>query len=136
MPKKPSSYNLSTVHTYWNSDRGFICPLCDEKLEHAYNDGGRTVITFRGPLWVVTNYYRCLNNDCELHASFPVVYEKALRNRKHNAEIWEKVIRWHFKMHFNYTQIVELLASDWDVKISKSCVRSICNFLNLLENSI
>ena len=128
MPSKPPDPDIVAIHTYWNSQQGFICPLCNEKLEFAFNDGGRTVVTLKGNLWIVTNYYRCLNPTCHLHRSFPVVYDRVLKNKKFGLDVWTKVIRKHFKYHMAYGDISEEIWDDWEVSISKSTVREICRF--------
>lgn len=128
MGTKSIDPDILSVHTYWDSEEGYICPLCNAKIEYAFNDGGRNVVTLKGTLWVVSNYYRCLNSDCDLHKSFPMVHESVVKNKKFGKDVWERVVRYHFKTHLDYGQIQELLWDDTDVSISKSTIRNICNY--------
>jgi len=128
MGVKPPDPDILSVHTYWDSAQGFKCPLCDSKLEYAFNDGGRLLVTLKGKLWVVTNYYRCLNLDCDLHKAFPKVHESAVKNKKFGKDVWERVVRYHFKYHLDYTQIQGLLWDDSDVSISKTTIKNMCSY--------
>lgn len=118
--------DILSVHTYWDSEQKMECPLCDSKLEHAFNDGGRNCITIKGKLWVVTNYYRCLNSSCKLHQAFPMVHNNVIMNKKFGKDVWERVIRYHFKTHLDYGQIKEILWDDSGISIAKSTIKSIC----------
>jgi hypothetical protein len=126
MPSKPLDADMLSVHTYWDSSEDYKCPLCDQKIEYAFNDGGRTLVTLRGPLWVISNYYRCTNSECDLHKAFPMVHESMIRNKKFGKDVWERVVRYHFKTHLDYSQIKEILWDDTDTSISKSTIRNIC----------
>lgn len=64
MTAKPPKIKKETVYTYWESGEGMCCPLCGKRLIHELNDGGREVKTLKGPLWVITNYCRCVNLEC------------------------------------------------------------------------
>ena len=131
MPAKPSEIKKATIHTYWDSKEGLICPLCSSQLQHEFNNGGRKVITLKGPVWVVTNYYRCVNPKCEMHEAFPAAYHSAMQRKRFSLEVWAKVIQHHFKHHLNYSTTVELMWDDWDVSISRNTVRSICEFFEM-----
>ncbi len=109
MTAKPPEIEKETVHTYWESDAGMYCPLCGNKLRHEFNDGGREVTTLKGPLWVVTNYYGCINSECELYKTFPVTHTSCIKRKRHLVEVWTKVIQHHFKFHLNYSQVSELI---------------------------
>lgn len=111
MPAKPSDIYAPTSYTYWQLNKGFICPLCESPLRHEYNNGGRRVETMKGSIWVVTNYYSCSNRDCKMHDAFPAVYPSVLERKRFNLDVWAKVIQHHFKHHLNYSLIVELM---WD----------------------
>ena len=126
MGKKPPNLDITCVHTYWTSAHGLNCLLCNQQLEFAFNDGGRMVETLKGKLWVVTNYYRCRNEKCDLHTAFPVVHTSVIKNKKFGKDIWERVIRYHFKYHLDFSQIQGLLWDDADVGISKTTIRNIC----------
>ncbi|MHA1151009.1 MAG: hypothetical protein ACTSR8_22535 [Promethearchaeota archaeon] len=86
MTAKPPEIEKETVHTYWESDKGMCCPLCGKRLTHEFNDGGREVTTLKGPLWVVTNYYRCINSECELNDAFPITHSSCI-NLDFNAKV-------------------------------------------------
>jgi hypothetical protein len=131
MPAKPSEIKKATIHTYWDSKEGLICPLCSSQLQHEFNNGGRKIITLKGPVWVVTNYYSCVNPECEMHESFPAAYHSAMQRKRFSLEVWAKVIQHHFKHHLNYSTTVELMWDDWDVSISRNTVRSICEFFEM-----
>jgi len=131
MPAKPSEIKKATIHTYWDSKEGLNCPLCSSQLQHEFNNGGRKVITLKGPVWVVTNYYRCINPKCEMHEAFPAAYHSAMQRKQFSLEVWAKVIQHHFKHHLNYSIIAELMWDDWDVSISRNTVRSICEFFEM-----
>lgn len=128
MPKKPEEISLPTIHTYWKYANGMNCPLCSSTLRYAYNDGGRRVVTLKGCIWIVTNYYRCLNTDCSLNRAFPAVYEKVLQRKKFDLGVWAKVIQWHFKVHLNYEQCTQMLWMEYQVHISAGSVKSICEY--------
>ena len=131
MPAKPSEIKKATIHTYWDSKEGLICPLCSSKLQHEFNNGGRKIITLKGPIWVVTNYYSCINPKCEMHEAFPAAYHSAMQRKRFSLEVWAKVIQHHFKHHLNYSTIVELMWDDWEVSISRNTVRSVCEFFEM-----
>jgi hypothetical protein len=131
MPAKPSEIKKATIHTYWDSKEGLICPLCSSQLQHEFNNGGRKIVTLKGPVWVVTNYYSCANPKCEMHESFPAAYHSAMQRKRFSLEVWAKVIQHHFKHHLNYSTTVELMWDDWDVSISRNTVRSICEFFEM-----
>jgi hypothetical protein len=125
---RPPDPDILSVHTYWDSSQGMNCPLCDQKLEHAFNDGGRIVVTLKGKLWVVSNYYRCLNSNCDLHKAFPMVHESVVKNKKFGKDIWERIVRYHFKTHLDYHQIQELLWDDNDISVSITAIRSMVEY--------
>lgn len=131
MTAKPPEIERKTVYTYWESDEGMSCPLCGRKLTHEFNDGGREVKTLKGPLWVITNYYRCANLECKLHDAFPITHSSCIKRKRHSVEVWTKVIQHHFKFHLNYSQIVELIWNDWEISISESTVRNICQYFEM-----
>jgi len=131
MPAKPSEIKKATIHTYWDSKEGLICPLCSSQLQHEFNNGGRKVITLKGAVWVVTNYYSCVNLKYEMHEAFPAVYHSAMQRKRFSLEVWAKVIQHHFKHHLNYSTTVELMWDDWDVSISRNTVRSICEYFEM-----
>jgi len=131
MTAKPPKIKKETVHTYWESEAGMVCPLCGKKLTHEFNDGGREVITLKGPLWVITNYYRCINLKCELHKAFPITHSSCIKRKRHSVEVWSKVIQHHFKYHINYRQIAELIWDDWEISVSESTVRNICQYFEM-----
>jgi len=131
MPSKPSDIKTPTIHTYWDSREGLICPLCSSKLQHEFNNGGKRVMTLKGPLWVITNYYSCTNSDCEIHDAFPAAYHSSLLRKRFSLDVWVKVIQHHFKHHLNYFTIVELMWDDWEVAISRGTVRNICQYFEM-----
>ncbi len=131
MPAKPSDIEKATNHTYWHSRNEFQCPLCSSPLRHEYNNGGRKVFTLKGALWVVTNYDSCTNSKCEMHDAFPVAYSSAMRRKRFSLDAWAKIIQHHFKHHLNYSTIAELMWDDWEVSISRSTIRSICQFFEM-----
>ena len=128
MSKKPVDADLLSVYTYWDSPESYTCPLCDEKIDYAYNDGGRELVTLKGKLWIITNYYRCTNSGCPLHKAFPILHENVIKNKKFGKDIWERIIRYHFKTHLDYGQIKEILWDDSEVSIAKSTIASICDY--------
>ncbi|TFG18244.1 MAG: hypothetical protein EU530_09540 [Promethearchaeota archaeon] len=127
MGMKPPDPDILSVFTYWDSPEGLKCPLCETRLEYAFNDGGRILVTLKGKLWVVQNYYRCLNSDCSLHKAFPMVHESVVKNKKFGKDVWERVILRHFKYHLDHSQIQGMFWDEDDVSISKSTIRNICN---------
>jgi hypothetical protein len=131
MTAKPLEIKKETIHTYWESEAGMYCPLCGNKLRHEFNDGGREVITLNGPIWVVTNYYGCINLGCDLHKAFPITHSSCIKRKRHSVEVWAKVIQHHFKFHLNYSQVAELIWSDWEIAISESTVRNICQYFEM-----
>lgn len=131
MPSKPKDILSPTVHTYWESKQGLTCPLCSHHLQHEFNDGGSRVMTLKGSLWVVTNYYSCTNSKCELHSAFPAAYHSAMNRKRFSLDIWAKVVQHYFKHHLNYSTIVELMWDDWEVSISRGTVRNICQFFEM-----
>lgn len=131
MPIKPSDIKNATIYTYWDSRDEFICPLCSSPLRHEFNNGGRRVITLKGELWVVTNYYSCTNSKCEMHKAFPAAYNSTMVRKRFSLNVWAKVIQHHFKYHLNYSTIVGLMWDDWEVSISRSTVTSICQFFEM-----
>ena len=131
MTAKPLKIKKETVHTYWESDAGMVCPLCGKKLTHEFNDGGREVTTLKGPLWVITNYYRCINLECELHKAFPITNSSCIKRKRHSVEVWAKVIQHHFKYHMNYRQVAELIWDDWEISVSEGTVRNICQYFEM-----
>lgn len=131
MPAKPNDILAATRYTYWNSTEGLACPLCSSRLLHEFNNGGRRVETLKGSIWVVTNYYSCINPDCEMHDAFPAVYPSAMQRKRFALDVWAKVIQHHFKHHLNYSLIVELMWDDWEVSISRGTVKNICEYFEM-----
>jgi len=131
MTAKPPKIKKETVYTYWESDEGMTCPLCGQILRHEFNDGGREVITLEGPLWVITNYYRCVNLGCKLHDAFPITHSSCIKRKRHSVEVWTKVIQHHFKYHLNYKQVAELIWDDWEISVSEGTVRNICQYFEM-----
>ncbi|MHA1334128.1 MAG: hypothetical protein ACTSPW_00085 [Promethearchaeota archaeon] len=131
MPSKPNDILSATIYTYWNYKDGLTCPLCFSKLKHEFNNGGRRVETLKGSIWVITNYYSCTNPDCEMHDAFPAVYPSCLRRKRFSLDVWAKVIQHHFKHHLNYSLISELMWDDWEISISRSTVKHICEFFEM-----
>lgn len=131
MPAKPNDIHTATRYTYWDSPEEFTCPLCNLKLRHEFNNGGRRIETIKGPLWVVTNYYSCTNQDCEMHKAFPAVYPSTIKRKRFALDVWAKVIQHYFKHHLNYSLIVELMWDDWEVSISRGTVKHICEYFEM-----
>jgi len=131
MTAKPPKIKKETVYTYWESDEGMFCPLCGQTLTHEFNDGGREVITLQGSLWVITNYYRCINPECKLHEAFPITHSSCIKRKRHSVEVWAKVIQHHFKYHLNYSKVAELIWDDWEISISEGTVRNICQYFEM-----
>jgi len=131
MTAKPPHIKKDSVYTYWEAQEGMICPICGEKLTHEFNDGGKEVITLKGPLWVITNYYKCRNPGCELHKAFPMTHSSCIKRKRHSVEVWAKVIQHHFKYHLNYRQVAELIWDDWKISISEGTVRNICQYFEM-----
>lgn len=131
MPAKPSDIQKATIYTYWDSKNGFTCPLCSSPLRHEFNNGGRKVMTLKGALWVITNYYSCTNSECEMHEAYPAAYHSAMLRKRFSLDVWAKIIQHHFKYHLNYSTIVGLMWDDWEVSISRSTVASICQFFEM-----
>lgn len=128
MSKKPPDPDMLTVHTYWDSPRGFLCPLCEQKISYVQNDGGRSVVTVKGKIWVVTNYYRCNNPDCDLHDSFPMLYDNVVYRKKFGKDVYERIIRYHFSYHMDYPTIQQMMWDEWRVKITLPSIMNICRF--------
>ncbi|MHA2062407.1 MAG: hypothetical protein ACW963_08980 [Candidatus Sifarchaeia archaeon] len=131
MPAKPTEIFSETIHTYYEYNGGLECPLCFSKLRHEFNNGGRKIVTLKGTLWVVTNYYSCTNSSCDLHQAFPAAYHSAMQRKRFSLDVWAKVIQHHFKHHLNYSLTAELMWDDWDVSISRGTVRSICEYFEM-----
>jgi len=125
---KPPDADIVTVHTYWDSPEGFQCPICSDRLEYAYNDGGRLVETLKGKLWVVSNYYRCKNSECKLSEAFRIFHKDMIPNKKYGKDVWETVVRFHFKHHLDYEQIKGIIYDIWAISISKATIGRICTF--------
>jgi len=126
MASKPESIKTPTVHLVWDMKSSSKCPLCGSRLSHEYNDGGRRVETMKGPLWVVTNYYKCRNRNCDLNHAFPAANGLVLRRKKFGLEVWSKVIQHRFKHKLNYSQIRMIMWDDWEVSMSHGAVKEIC----------
>lgn len=131
MPEKPNDIFSPSIHTYWSSSRGLECPLCQYKLQHVYNNGGRRVETLKGPLWVITNYYACKNRECEMHRAFPAVYPSTIKRKRFSLDVWAKVIQHHFKHHMNYSLIEEVMWDDWELSISKGTIKHVCEYFQM-----
>nr|MDO8116587.1 hypothetical protein [Candidatus Sigynarchaeota archaeon] len=136
MAARPVDIQHETVHVKWDKSRPFTCPTCGAKLEHVYNDGGRRVETIKGSLWVVTNFYRCKNENCEMHAAFSPVHESTLKRKKHGMDVWAKVIQHHFKHHIDYKTISEVMWDDWEVEISPGTVQSVCESFEIAAQPV
>lgn len=55
----------------------------------------------------------------------------ALPSKKYGLDVWEKVIRWHFKLGLNHVEITRQLLEDYHLKISRTTVRDICLFFQV-----
>src|SRR5271157_2224411 len=136
MAAKPVEITTPTIHTGWPFGLKFLCPECGCKLEHAYNDGGRKVVTIKGPVWIVTNSYRCKNVHCKLHDAFSIVQDSVLKRKKHGVDVWAKVIQHHFKHHIDYKTISEIMWDDWEVDISPGTIQGICESIKAETKSL
>jgi hypothetical protein len=128
MSIKPKIIDLVTIHTYWDSSNGFICPLCGQELEYAYNDGGRLLITLERPLWIVSNYYRCTNSGCDLNQAFPILHDNVIPGRKFGKDVWEQIINFHTNRHLDYEQIKGVIWDVYKISISKNSIKDICDY--------
>ncbi|MHA1791672.1 MAG: hypothetical protein ACTSVI_03440 [Promethearchaeota archaeon] len=128
MASKPASITTPTIHLVWDKTNPFKCPLCESKLAHEYNDGGRRVETLKGSLWVITNYYKCRNSNCDLNRAFPAANELTIQRKKFGLDVWSKVIQHRFKHKLNYSQIRMIMWDDWEVSISHGAVKEICEY--------
>jgi hypothetical protein len=131
MAAKPPDIESPTLHIKWDKASPFLCPICESKLEHEYNDGGKRVVTLKGPIWVITNYYKCTDPDCQLHKAFPIAHNTTIKKKHFGLDVWEKVVQHHFKHHLNYTLISEIMEDDWNVSINKGTVRAICEYFEV-----
>jgi hypothetical protein len=131
MAAKPQDIDNPTQHLRWDRSKPFKCPSCGGDIMHLYNDGGRRVETMKGSFWVVTNFYRCLDPKCPLNERFSPVQESVLKRKKHNVDVWAKVIQHHFKHKMDYTTISEVMWDDWEISISAGTVQSICESFEL-----
>lgn len=131
MAAKPDDITKPTIHVRWDRELPMKCPLCNARIVHEYNDGGRRVETLKGSLWVITNYYRCTNESCDLNKAFPIVHDLTLKRKKHGIDVWGDVIYYHFKLHMNYEQIVGALDYKDFVGISQGTVRAICEYFEV-----
>ena len=131
MTIKPPEITKKTIYTHWDSDEGMVCPICGRLLRHEFNDGGRELKTLKGPIWVITNYYSCGNQECRLHKAFPVTHSSCISRKRHSVEVWAKVVQHHFKYHMNYKQVAELIWDDWKLSISEGTVRNICQYFEM-----
>jgi len=66
-----------------------------------------------------------------MHDAFPAVYPSCLRRKRFSLDVWAKVIQHHFKHHLNYSLISELMWDNWEVSISRSTVKHICEFFEM-----
>lgn len=131
MAAKPDEITSPTRHVAWNRELPMICPVCDSKLVHEFNDGGRKIITMEGAIWVVTNYYRCQNKSCNMNKAFPATHELALERKKFGLDVWTRVIQHRFKHKLNYTQIEMVMEDTCGVKIARGTIRAICEFFEV-----
>ncbi len=135
MAQKPGTITGPTVHNYWDYDTSPACPVCGSPIRHEFNDGGRVSRTLLGPVWVVTNYYRCENPECSLHATFPAVRESTVHRKRFALDVWAQVIWYHVEVHLNYKQIRKVLAHDWQVFLSKGAVRDIIQYFEVANTA-
>ncbi len=126
MASKPEEITTDTCYVSWDHSKPFLCPVCDSKLVHEYNDGGRKVVTLKGPIWVITNYYRCTNLDCGMFKAFPAANRLALTRKKFGLDVWAKVIQHRFKHKLNYDLISTMMEDNWEVYISQGAIKEIC----------
>lgn len=128
MATKPAEITTPTMHLTWDHSKPLICPVCSAKLLHEFNDGGRKIETLKGPLWVVTNYYKCTNPACGMHKAFAAANEMAMTRKKFGLDVWAKVIQHRFKHKMNYLQIEQVMWDDWEVSVSQGTIKSICEY--------
>jgi len=126
MPAKPQGIEAPTLHVKWDPESEFRCPACNRKLMHLYNDGGRKQETMKGPLWVVTNFYKCPNPACDFNKAFSPVQASVLKRKQFNLDVWAKVIQHHYKHRLDYKTISEIMWDDWEVSISPGTVQAVC----------
>ncbi len=135
MARKPEEITGPTVHNCWDYEATPACPVCGSPIRHEFNDGGRISRTLLGPVWVVTNYYKCENPDCSLHATFPAVRESVVHRKRFALDVWAQVIWYHVEVHLNYKQIRKVLAHDWQVFLSKGAVRDIIQYFEVANSA-
>ncbi|MHA1700427.1 MAG: hypothetical protein ACTSWN_16435 [Promethearchaeota archaeon] len=96
MPAKPEDIKDPTIHQKWPKEIPFKCPICNKKVIHLYNGGGRMINGLKKHLWVVTNYYRCINPKCQLSKPFSFSSGFALYRKRFGIDVWERIIRFRF----------------------------------------
>ncbi|MHA1372591.1 MAG: hypothetical protein ACTSRA_23080, partial [Promethearchaeota archaeon] len=75
----------------------------------------------------MTNYYRCINPECQLSKPFSFSSGLALYKKRFGIDAWERIVRFRFKRNFNNQQIKWILDDAWNLKISVTTIASICN---------
>ncbi|MHA1700198.1 MAG: hypothetical protein ACTSWN_15250 [Promethearchaeota archaeon] len=101
MPAKPEDIKDRTIHQKWPKEIPFKCPIYNKKVVHMYNDGGRRIKGLKKHLWVMTNYYRCINPECQLSKPFSFPSGLALYRKRFGIDVWERIIRFRFNRNFN-----------------------------------
>jgi hypothetical protein len=57
--------------------------------------------------------------------------DSVLHRKKFALDVWAKIIVYHVNIHLNYQQIVDVMWTDWQVRISKGTVRAICEYFEV-----
>ena len=126
MPAKPDDIKEPTIHVKWPRGVPLKCPLCNKRVKHLFNDGGRKITMLKKKLWVVTNYYKCINPECKLSKPFCFSSGLALYRKRYGIDVWERIIHFHVKRRFNYQQISWIMEDDWNLSVSERTIKSIC----------
>lgn len=115
----------------WDEDMPKKCPACGGQIKFKQNDGIKRIVFLRGARFVVTNYYQCLDPECVNHVKFTMAPLLSIPGRKYGLDVWAKVVRFHFKTKLSYNDVSNLMLDEYNIKISPSTVRDICQYFEV-----
>ena len=124
-------FKIQKIIRSWDKKKPYSCPACGAPIQFRFNDGGRRIVFLGGAKLVITNYYGCTKKQCVNHGHFTPAPIIAMPGKKYGLDVWEKVIRWHFKLGRNYTEIAGQLLEDYHLKIHPGTIRLMCQFFEI-----
>ncbi|QEE14369.1 hypothetical protein DSAG12_04330 [Promethearchaeum syntrophicum] len=129
------SGDYCTVYLKWPQNLPKECPVCQEKVIKKYADNGKIVHSLAGDINQITIYYHCINPNCKMH---DIVFNPQSRFEfegfYYGKDVVQKVAFYALKKHFKAAYILDVLQTEYKLKISESTIRRMINVVTVVKS--